>query len=179
MKCKYSGPKTIVWFLCLVWLFTFETLCAIWHHMYCFKNVENTHGGALLSVKLQTLACKFTKSHTYPCVFPSYLNCAYDTKSRIASNLILKSHQISKSNSCTVVQELPVTKFIVRMQYSQLSRHQNSFKNLLQGHFIDSNTMTLALTISFSSLYLLPVYKIFTIFNIFKEFHAENQVDVI
>ena len=27
--------------------------CAIWYHLYNFKNVKNTHGGVLLLVKLQ------------------------------------------------------------------------------------------------------------------------------
>ena len=27
--------------------------CAIWYHLYNLKNVENTHGGVLLLVKLQ------------------------------------------------------------------------------------------------------------------------------
>ena len=30
--------------------------CAIWHHLYNFKNVENTHGGVLILVKLQAEA---------------------------------------------------------------------------------------------------------------------------
>ena len=37
-------------------------LCAIWYHLYNLKNVKNTHGGVLLLVKLQALACKFAKS---------------------------------------------------------------------------------------------------------------------
>ena len=27
--------------------------CAIWYHLYNLKNVKNTHGGVLISVKLQ------------------------------------------------------------------------------------------------------------------------------
>ena len=30
--------------------------CAIWYHLYNFKNVKSTRGGALLSVKLQVKA---------------------------------------------------------------------------------------------------------------------------
>ena len=30
---------------------------AIWYHLYNLKNVKNTHGGVLLLVKLQVLAC--------------------------------------------------------------------------------------------------------------------------
>ena len=29
--------------------------CAIWYHMYNLKNVKNTHGGVVLSVKFQAL----------------------------------------------------------------------------------------------------------------------------
>ena len=31
-------------------------LCAIWYHFYNLKHVQNTHGGVLLLVKLQTEA---------------------------------------------------------------------------------------------------------------------------
>ena len=31
--------------------------CAIWYHSYNLKNVKNTHGGALILVKLQAEAC--------------------------------------------------------------------------------------------------------------------------
>ena len=34
--------------------------CAIWYHLYNFKNVKNTHGGVLILVKLQVLACNAT-----------------------------------------------------------------------------------------------------------------------
>ena len=33
----------------------FETLCAIWYHLYKFENVKNTHGGVLLLIKFQLL----------------------------------------------------------------------------------------------------------------------------
>ena len=35
-------------------------LGAISYHLYNFKNVTNTHGGALLLVKMQDEACNFT-----------------------------------------------------------------------------------------------------------------------
>ena len=38
--------------------------CAIWWHLYNFKNVKNTHGGVL-----PLIACNFTKSKTPPWVF--------------------------------------------------------------------------------------------------------------
>ena len=36
---------------------SYETLCAIWYHLYNLKNVKNTHGGALLLAKLQANIC--------------------------------------------------------------------------------------------------------------------------
>ena len=38
-----------------------------------FKKRENTHGGALLLVKLQTKACNFTKSNTTSWMFFMFL----------------------------------------------------------------------------------------------------------
>ena len=38
-------------------------LCAIWYHLYNFKNVKNTHGRVLLLVKLQ--ASVFTKLYKW------------------------------------------------------------------------------------------------------------------
>ena len=34
-------------------VFLYTMFCAIWYHLYCLKNVKNTHGGVLLLVKLQ------------------------------------------------------------------------------------------------------------------------------
>ena len=34
---------------------SYEMLCAIWYHLYNFKNVKKTHGGVLLLVKSQAL----------------------------------------------------------------------------------------------------------------------------
>ena len=54
---------------------TFESLqnkmmfCAIWYHLYNFKNLKNTHRVVLLLVKLRLLACNFSKSNTFPWVF--------------------------------------------------------------------------------------------------------------
>ena len=47
----------------------YETLCAVWYHLYNLKNVRNTHGGVLLLVKFQAEDCIFTKSNTHPRVF--------------------------------------------------------------------------------------------------------------
>ena len=41
----------------------------IWFHLHNLKNVKNTHGGVLILVKLQALACNFTKINTPPWVF--------------------------------------------------------------------------------------------------------------
>ena len=43
--------------------------CSIWYHLYNLKNVKNTHGVVLIFVKLQALACNFTKINTTPWVF--------------------------------------------------------------------------------------------------------------
>ena len=48
--------------------------------------MKNTHGGELLLVNSQALACNITKSNTPPWMFPRFLNCAYGTKSRKASH---------------------------------------------------------------------------------------------
>ena len=42
--------------------------CAIWYYLYNLKNVENTHGGVLVLVKLQAEASNFTKINTHPWV---------------------------------------------------------------------------------------------------------------
>ena len=47
----------------------FVVRCAIWYHSQNLKNVKNTHGGVLISVKLQTSACNFTKINTPPWLF--------------------------------------------------------------------------------------------------------------
>ena len=44
---------------------------AIWYNLYYFKNVKSDHGGMLLLVKFQALACNFTKSNTPPWAFLS------------------------------------------------------------------------------------------------------------
>ena len=44
-------------------------LFAIWCHLYNLKSVKITHGRVLLLVKLEALACSFTKSNTPPWVF--------------------------------------------------------------------------------------------------------------
>ena len=43
--------------------------CAIWYHLYNFKNVKYTHGGTLLLVKLQAEGRNFTKINFRPWVF--------------------------------------------------------------------------------------------------------------
>ena len=32
---------------------SYETLCAIWYHLYNLRNAKGTHGGLTLSLKLQ------------------------------------------------------------------------------------------------------------------------------
>ena len=40
---------------------TYLMRCAIWYHLSNFKNVNNTHEGVLILVKLQAEVCNFTK----------------------------------------------------------------------------------------------------------------------
>ena len=57
-------------------------LCTIWYYLYNSKNVKNTQGGVLVSVKLHSIACNFTKSNTTPWLFLRFLNSTNGTKSR-------------------------------------------------------------------------------------------------
>ena len=70
-----------------------------------FKKRENTHGGALLLVKLQTKACNFTKSNTTSWMFFMFLKLYkwyqiaqnityYLTMSWFNSNLLLLSNEL-------------------------------------------------------------------------------------
>ena len=70
--------------------FLIVMLCTIWSHFYILKNVKNTHGGVLLSVKLQAPATllKVTLLHWH---FSRFLNCTNDTKSRNASHILYYS----------------------------------------------------------------------------------------
>ena len=48
-------------------------LCAIWYRLYNLKKERSTQGGVIHLVKLQALACNFTKSITLPWVFLTFL----------------------------------------------------------------------------------------------------------
>ena len=73
----------------------YVVLCAISHRSYNFKNVKNTHGGVLLSVKLHALV-KVTLLHG---CFSRFLNCAHATKSRNASHVTYTSTSFMSANS--------------------------------------------------------------------------------
>ena len=62
-------------------------LCAIFYHLYNWRNVKNTHGGVLLLAKLHALACSFTKLALLHGCFPRFLNYTNGTESRKASHL--------------------------------------------------------------------------------------------
>ena len=59
---------------------TYVILCTISYHFYNFRNVENTHGGVLLLVKLQP-ATLLNVTLIQWC-FSFFLNCTNGTKSR-------------------------------------------------------------------------------------------------
>ena len=65
-------------------------LCAIWYHLYDFKNVKNTHGGVLLLVLWSATLLKVRLLHG---CFTRFLNCKDDTKSRKASIKNLSNEQ--------------------------------------------------------------------------------------
>ena len=48
---------------------TYVMRCAIWYHLYNFKNLKNIHGEVLLFVKLQARAGNFTEGNNPPWVF--------------------------------------------------------------------------------------------------------------
>ena len=57
-------------------------LCAIWYHLYNFKNVKNTHGGK------PAILLKLTFLHG---CFSCFLNCANGTKSSKAFDHVIQS----------------------------------------------------------------------------------------
>ena len=71
-------------------IWTDEILSAIMYHLYNFKNVKNTHGGVLLLIKFQALACKFTKSNTPRWVFFTFFKLYewYQIPQRITDNCL-------------------------------------------------------------------------------------------
>ena len=92
----------------------YETLCAIWYHLYNLENVKNFHGGVLFLVKLKP--CNFTY-HSSRGAFQVCLNCTNGTKSRKASHIFndfrdvnLESHAVlaaaKSSGSDTFIYEL-------------------------------------------------------------------------
>ena len=60
-----------LWCICI-----YEMLCAIWYHLYNFKNVKNTHGGMLILVKLQAKVFKCSNLY-YPTVIKITTLCFF------------------------------------------------------------------------------------------------------
>ena len=60
---------------------------AIWYHLYNLKNVESTHGGVLILVKLQASPCNLLKLTILHGCFSRFLNFTNDTKSCNAPHL--------------------------------------------------------------------------------------------
>ena len=56
-----------------------------------FKKRKKTHRRVLLLVKLQVLACNFTKKNTPPWVFFIFLNCTNGTKWRNGPHIIYRA----------------------------------------------------------------------------------------
>ena len=62
--------------------------CAIWYHLYNFKNMKITHGGVLILVK----ACSFTKINTPPWVIFTFFK-------------LYKWYQIAQGTTYIVIQK--------------------------------------------------------------------------
>ena len=64
---------------------SYETHCAIWYRLHNLKNVKNTHGEVMLSVKLQLFGKLATailrKVSLRRGCFSRFLNCTNGTKS--------------------------------------------------------------------------------------------------
>ena len=80
------SEKTSVWRI-------YETLWAIWYHLYDLKNVKNI-GGVLLLAKFQTEACYFSKSNVPPWVFYTFL------KLNKSSHIVATGSEIVVLNMC-------------------------------------------------------------------------------
>ena len=76
-------------------------LGAIWYHLYNLENVENSNGGVLLLVKLQTKACNFNKSNT-----PSWVFFMFFLIVKMLPNRE-KHHKISKNALLTSMRVIP------------------------------------------------------------------------
>ena len=63
-------------------------LCAIWYHLFNFKNVKKTHGGVLHKCN------NFIKSNTPSWVFLRVLKCKNGTKSRRRASLWFLAYEI-------------------------------------------------------------------------------------
>ena len=71
--------------------------CAIWYHLYNFKNVKNIQGGALLLVKVQTSAYNFTKSNNPKWLFFTFFNCKNGSKSHDAITMAMFLAYVKKT----------------------------------------------------------------------------------
>ena len=78
----------------------YETLYAIWYHLYNLKIVKNNHGEMLLLVKLQAWASTLLKVTLLHGCFWSFLNCTNGTKSRKASPLSSRNFKKYTSVHC-------------------------------------------------------------------------------
>ena len=63
--------------------------CAIWYYWYNLKSVKNTHGGVLILIKLQALACNLLKLTLLHGCFSRFSNGTNGIKSRNAPHIYL------------------------------------------------------------------------------------------
>ena len=99
-------------YICLWHTCPYKTLCAIWYHLYNFKNVKNTYEGVLLLVKLQASLLKLTLLHWF--FFSCFLNCKNGTK---ASHISKK-----KKKTVNVISIFSILRVLIFMVFNTLCK---------------------------------------------------------
>ena len=76
----------------LMLIFSFILLsvirCAIWYHLYNFKNVKNAYGGVLILSKVAGFSLQGTKFHNVPHLFSGTQNNSLSTWKKIFTRMI-------------------------------------------------------------------------------------------
>ena len=131
-------------------------LCAIWYHLYNLKNVKNTHGRVLLSVKLQASVCNFTKTNTHPWKFFTFFKLYKSIPNRAKHHIypyeciynnffytnlyhaLLKRYRkkvgegISSSNTATDIKHTDTTIQRINILFNPLSTNPTKWSNTLK-----------------------------------------------
>ena len=71
--------------------------CAIWYHLYDLKNVKNTHGRALLLVKLQASAFLFHELRSVRWLDAFESNCSESFRNRCSRSQVFHKKPVLKN----------------------------------------------------------------------------------